>query len=78
MMIRTALSDAARARLVAFCADTLRADLNPTRYADGLEGKYENWSEPVVFEIAARDTKAGCPATISFDADEDFRTEHVE
>ena len=79
MITRTCLSDAARVRLVAFCAENLRPELPHARYADWLEGNLDNWNNgPVYFEIRGRDTQTGNPVTITFSDDADFRTEEVE
>lgn len=77
MMIRTALSDKARAELIDFCAKHLKDDLDPVRYADALEDGADR-SNGVLLEIAARDSKSGAPATISFRAYADFCWEEIE
>ena len=78
MMTRTALSDKARNELIALCVNNLTADLDATRYADGLESDIENWNGRVVFEIPARDSRRGFTVSTSFGEDADFRLEQVE
>jgi len=77
MMIRTALSDKARAELIDFCTKHLKDDLDPVRYADALEDGADR-SNGVLLEIAARDSKRGIPETIQFLNDEDFYWEEIE
>lgn len=77
MMIRTALSDKARAELIDFCAKHLKDGLDPVRYANGLEDE-ANLSISALFEISGRHSKSGNPTTVSFHADADFYWEDVE
>ena len=73
MMIRTALTDTARATLVAFCVDNLKPGLDAVRYADN--GLPDDLEGAMTFEIAARDCRRGYPMTITFADDADFRME---
>lgn len=77
MMIRTALSDKARAELIDFCAKHLKDGLDPVRYANGLEDE-ANLSISALFEISGRHSKSGNPTTVSFHAGADFYWEDVE
>lgn len=77
MMIRTALSDKARAELIDFCAKHLKDDIDPVRYANGLEDE-ANLSSGALFEISGRHSKSGNPTTVSFHADADFCWEEIE
>lgn len=79
MMIRTALSDKARAELIEFCANNLKSDLDPIRYADNYDVDLgEPGGSAAVFEIPARDCIRGHVISTSFAAAEDFRTEEIE
>ncbi|RDD69199.1 hypothetical protein [Paracoccus versutus] len=79
MMIRTGLSDKARAELIAFCARNLKPGLDPARYADNYDIDLgEPGGSAAVFEIPARDCIRGHVVSTSFGADEDFRTEEVD
>jgi hypothetical protein len=77
MMIRTALSDKARAELIDFCAKHLKDGLDPVRYANGFEDEAD-LSISALFEISGRHSKSGNPTTVSFHADADFYWEDVE
>ena len=50
----------------------LKADLDATRYAEGLVSECENWEGNVIFEIRGFHTASGNPATISFNHSTDF------
>lgn len=77
--IRTALSDKARADLIAFCAANLRPGLDPERYAENMDADLGViGGEGAVFEIRGFDTASGNPATISFGRDDDFRVEDID
>lgn len=77
MMIRTALSDKARAELIDFCAKHLKDDIDPVRYANALEDEADR-SNGVLLEISPHHSKRGIPETIRFIDDADFCWEDVE
>lgn len=71
MLIATELSTAARADLIAFCADNLKPGIDADRYADALIAEAD-LSDGAHFEIRGSHTRSGNPATTSYAADADF------
>lgn len=78
MEVRFTLSDTAFEVLRDFCAANLKADLDATRYAEGLVSVCENWEGNVIFEIRGLHAMSGNPATISFNHSTDFDYTEVD
>ncbi|TKD17938.1 hypothetical protein FBT96_12400 [Rhodobacter capsulatus] len=80
-MIRTALSDKARAALIGFCAENLKPGLDPVRYADNFNNVdfgEVGGVDGALYEIRSLHQKDGVPATICFRAEDDFCVEEIE
>ncbi|HET8612989.1 MAG TPA: hypothetical protein VFL92_09515 [Sphingomonas sp.] len=79
MMIITDLSPAARAELIAFCAENLKPGYDPETYADGLIAEADFSDGFAHFEIKGLHTRIGNPVTTRFDGEADFvREDHPE
>lgn len=80
MMIRTALTAAARATLVDWLEGVLKPEYSAETFADNFDVDLgeQGQASAVIFEVRAWHTKLGQTATISFYDDADFEAEEIE